>query len=158
MIKDLRVHYDDKGSNMRKLLLLAVMSVCLLIGGCVDGETDGQVHLDPNTAEQIENVAEGAVSVLTALSPMFPYLLPFAAGGGGLLAMYRRLKPKLTAVQRDKNNLVWGGELLAEAIDGIKDEFPETWAKVGPGIHRALKSSLALENAIREFRHLAPKE
>ncbi len=143
---------------MKKWLLLVAMLLCLSVGGCVEGETDGHVRLDPNTAEQFEDVAEGAVGIVTALSLLFPYLVPFAAGGAGILGTWKRLKPKLTAVQVENDNLAWGGELLAEALEGIKEDYPETWAKVGPGIHRAIKSSLSLENAIREFRHLAPKE
>ncbi len=143
---------------MKKWLLLVMIVLCLSVGGCVEGDTDGQVRLDPNVADQIEGVAEGAVGILTALSPIFPYLIPFAVGGAGVLGTYKRLKPQLTKAEDDKTNLAWGGELLATMLDDIKENHPTVWVKIGPMIHNATKSSLALENAIREFRHLAPKE
>ena len=140
---------------MKKLLLVLVL---LFACGCAVDEDSGNVYIDPAVAERYENVAEGAVDVVALLALSIPWLAPFATGGAGLFAMWKRLKPKLTNAERRSDNLVWGGELLAEALDGIKEDYPETWAKIGPGIHRALKSSLPMENAIREFRHLAPKE
>ncbi len=143
---------------MKKWLLLVAMLLCLSVGGCVEGETDGQVRLDSEVAEQIEDVGEGAVSILTALSSLLPWLIPFATGGGGLLAMYKRLKPKLTRAEVDKTNLAWGGEVLAEVLESVKVDYPDIWKNIGPGLRDVIKTSALLENTIRDFRHLAPKE
>ena len=141
---------------MKKLLLL-VMLLCLSVGGCVEGDTDGKVHLDPVVAEQVEDVGEGAVGILTALSPLFPWLIPFATGGGGLLAMWKRLKPKLTTAENKNTSLVLGGEILSIALQDVKDNHPAVWEKVGPLIKTTLRKSVEIENAVREFRSLMPK-
>lgn len=142
---------------MKKLLLVLVLALCVCVG-CVMDEVTGNVHVDPNVAATYESIATGAVSVTSALQSLFPWLAPIVTGLIGLLTMWRRLKPQLTDANRKNDDLVWGGEILATVLDEIKESQPEVWAKVGPGIHNAIKSSASVENAIREFRHLAPKE
>ncbi len=137
-------------------LLLPVVLLCLMLGGCVEGES-GQVHIDPAKVEQYESVAKGGISIMTLLSPLFPWLIPFATGGGGLLAMWKRLKPKLTQVESRNTALVLGGEALSMALQDVKDNHPAVWEKVGPLIKSTLKKSVEVENAVREFRSLLPK-
>lgn len=147
--------------KMRWLLLVAV----LLIGGCVEGlftdpDTGEQTkyhYLDPNTAEQYENVAEGVVTTGVALLPLLPWLAPFVTGGGGLLAMWKKLKPQLTAANKEKDNSVRGGIVLAQVLEDIKVNHPDTWASISPAIHDSMVASSDVERAVMEFRRSVGK-
>lgn len=149
--------------KVKWLLLVAVM--LLSVGGCVEGiftdpDTGEQTrysYIDPNTAGQVENAVEGAVGTAAALLPLLPWLAPFVAAGGGILGTYRKLKPKLTASENEKNNFVRGGEALATVLNEVKVNHPEVWNDIGPRISAVVKESAAIENAIRGFRHLAPR-
>lgn len=148
---------QNESVGIGMLLFWCILIIPLFWFGCVESATDGQVHLDPVVAEQVEDVGEGAVGILTALSPLFPWLIPFATGGGGLLAMYKRLKPKLTTAENKNTSLVLGGEILSIALQDVKDNHPAVWEKVGPLIKTTLRKSVEIENAVREFRSLMPK-
>jgi len=148
---------------MKRILFVAIL--ILFAGGCVEGiftdpETGEQTkyrYIDPNVAGKVEDAAEGVVGTMSALLPLLPWLAPFVAGGGGLLGMYKKMKPKLTASEAEKDNFVRGGEVLAMVLNEIKANHPDIWKDIGPRIRGAVKDSASLENAIRGFRHLAPR-
>lgn len=145
-----------------KWLLLVVV---LLLGGCVEGlftdpntgEQTKYHYVDPNVAGQVENAVEGAAGTATALLPLLPWLAPFVTAGGGVLVAWKKLKPKLTASEKEKDNFVRGGEVLAMVLNEIKANHPDAWKDVGSRIRAIAKESVAIENAIREFRRLAPR-
>ena len=148
---------------MKKLLLVLVL---LFACGCVEGiytdsDTGEQTkyhYVDPNVADKYEDAAEGAVGTAAMLIPLLPWLAPFVTAGAGILATWKKLKPKLVASEEQKGDFVRGGELLAAALQEIKKNYPDTWEKISPMIMDSLRYSVRLENAVRKFRHLAPKE
>jgi len=71
--------------------------------------------------------------------------------------MWLKLKPKLVASEEEKDNFYRGGEVLAMALEEIKTNHKDVWERIGPTIETLIKNSVPLENAIRGFRHLAPK-
>ena len=146
-----------------KKVLIGLMLVFMVTGfvSCEwreDVETGKKhIRIDPNEAGKYEDAAEGSIGIMTALSPLFPFLIPVITGVGGALGIWRRLKPKLTASEEEKNNFVRGGEVLAMVLEELKTEHPDIWKDVGPKIEVLIKNSTLIENAIRGFRHLAPK-
>ena len=149
---------------MKKGLVVFVVLLSLVTGwaGCelVTDAVTGKKHvrLDPDEAQKYEEGAEGLMGVLKAFVPVIPEIaVPAVAGLGGLLIMWKKLKPKLVASEEEKNNFVRGGEVLALMLEEIKTKHPEIWKDVGPKIDGLIKDSVSIENAIRGFRHLAPK-
>ncbi len=149
---------------MRRLLFVVVL-MFVAFSGCekgifTDPETGEQKeyrYLDPNRAASIEGAVEGTVGLAAVLLPLLPWLAPFVTGGGGLLAMYKKLKPQLTASEKDKGNLVRGGAALAQVLEEIKVNYPDTWAHISPAIHDSVGASSNVEGAIKEFRRSVSK-
>jgi len=153
-----------KGGKMKKLLFVVVL-MFVAFSGCekgifTDPETGEQKeyrYIDPNKAAQYEVAVEGAVGLGAMLMPLLPWLAPFVTGGGGLLAMYKKLKPQLTASEKDKGNLVRGGTALAQVLEEIKVNYPDTWAHISPAIHDSMVASGEIETAVKEFRRSVSK-
>ena len=147
---------------MKKLLLVLVL---LFACGCVEGiytdsDTGEQIeykYIDPNVADKYEDIAEDVVGSLAALTSLLPWLAPFVAAGGGILATWKKLKPALTAANKEKNNLVRGGTALSQVLEDIKINHPDTWARISPAIHDSMIESGDVENAIKEFRRSVGK-
>jgi len=139
---------------MKWLLIVLV----LFMGGCLSsynpetGET--QHYIDPNVAQVVEDKAENVVGILTALSALFPAFVPIATAGGGALALWLKMKGKLTTVEADKDDFYRGGEILTMVLDEVKMKYPETWEKIKPRIEELYKQGANIETVIREFRHL----
>lgn len=150
--------------DMKKWLLAFMLSLCLL--GCVEGiSTDPNTgeqteyhYVDPNVADSIEGTAEGVVGGMAALLPLLPWLAPFVTAGGGILATFKKMKPKLTAAEKEKSDFARGGAVLAAVLQEVKVKQPDMWDKIGPVIHNHLKYSKDIDAAIKEFRRLAPSD
>lgn len=150
---------------MKKLLFVVVLMFVAFNAGCetgifTDPDTGEQTkyhYLDPNTAEQYEDVAEGIVTTGTALLPLLPWLAPFVAAGGGILGTWKKLKPKLTASEKEKGDFARGGAALAIVLQEIKKNHPIMWEKIGPMLVNMQKGDTALQDAIKEFRRLLPR-
>jgi len=143
---------------MKKLIVVLML---FFAGGCLSsvnpetGET--QHYIDPNVAERIEVGAQGAVDIMTALAPLFPFLTPVLGAGFGGLAIWKKLKPKLTTVEAEKDDFYRGGEVLSMVLEEIKLQHPDTWEKMKPKLDELTKESYKVESAIRGFRHLPAK-
>lgn len=161
----LRVTEVSKMKKVRWLLFWLVLMLCVgytlgPIGGCVKGwytdpDTGEQTkysYVDPNVADKVENAVEGAVGTMALLLPLLPWLAPFLAGGGVGLATWKKLKPQLTAANKEKSDVVRGGAILTDILEIIKIDYPDLWKKIGPKIHDASTASATVEAAIKEFR------
>lgn len=133
--------------------LTVIIGCVLLFAGCEQGIVN---PADPNIPQivdpNIEDMAEGAVGLVQTLGLIWPALLPIGGAAGGILAAYRRLKPKIKAAEVETDKYHAGGELLAVILDDVKKNYPETWQKIGPEIKKAKAVSKDVSAAIDGFR------
>jgi len=134
---------------MKALIFLQVLIIAVVI---MIGCQDGMILSDPNVVGQIEVVAEQGITLTQILGMLFPALLPIGTAAAGLLAMYKRLKPKIKAAQDETDKYHAGGATLAMVLEDIKTNEPEMWKKIGPEIAKATSTSKDIESAIRGFR------
>jgi hypothetical protein len=134
----------------------SLATVMLACAGClvgVDPETGERTYsLDANAAGKFEQGAEAGVTVVQGLSALFPALLPVGAAGAGILATWRKIKPKLVEASNERDTYFKAGEALATALEDVKTHSPETWEKIAPVLKTAVSKSATVENAIRGFR------
>jgi len=145
---------------MKKVMLLYVLWSLLFIG-CrtfVDEQGNQVTMADPNAIGKVEIAAEAAVGTAGALSLFWPALAPLAGIAAGILGTWRKMKPQVMAKTTEAGKYYTAGEVLAATLEDIKTTQPDTWAKIGPAIEKALKPATAVENTIRGFRHLPPKQ
>ena len=135
-------------------ILIWIMILIVVLSGC---DQANQIISDPNTMPQIESGAEAAVTLTQILGTIWPALIPVGAAGGGILAAYKRLKPKIVESQRQGDKYYAAGETLAAILDDIKLNHPDIWEKMKPKITEVTKAGSDLENTIRGFRHLPPR-
>lgn len=143
---------------MKKLLFVWLVLFC---AGCqsVTDEQGKKVYIaDPNAVARIEAGAEAGVGLAGALSLIWPALVPVAGIGAGILGTWRKMKPQVMAKTTEAEAYYKGGEVLAAALEDIKTTQPDVWAKVGPVIEKALRPVSIIEDTIRGFRNLPPKE
>lgn len=152
---------------MKKRLLTFVLMLSLLVavGSCEatktvnpeTGETEKTYALDQEQADEIESATETLVAAGGIASGFLPWLTPFVAATVAGLATWRKIRPKLNEATAERDAFFKGGEVLAIALDDIKTNQPEVWAKIAPVIEDAAGPVGHVENAIRGFRHLPPK-
>ncbi len=141
----------------RKVLLAMVLLICM--GGCIktttdDGETTYRV--DPNEIAKYEKPVEDTVNILTALSPLFPFLIPFATGIGGALGIWKLQKPKLVKA-RTKSELYYDtANSLVATLEKFKETNPTEYVKLKERLVKTIGSNT--ENVIRALRGLPPKK
>ena len=143
---------------MKKLIFLAPI---IFWAGCITSTNEkGEktYSVDPNVAAKAELTAEAGITLVQALGLIWPALLPVATAGAGVIATYKKIKPKLTEATNEAETYYKAGEVLSTALEEIKTQQPEIWAKVAPELEKYISASHNIENAIRGFRHLAPKE
>ncbi len=105
----------------------------------------------------IEEVAETLITVGGVAASLLPWLTPFVAAAAAGLGTWRKIRPKLEEATNERDVFFKGGEVLATALDDIKTNQPEVWAKIVPAIEKATGPIGYAENAIRGFRHLPPR-
>ena len=140
----------------RKVLLAMVLLICM--GGCIktttdDGETTYRV--DPNEIAKYEKPVEDSVDILTALSPLFPILLPIATGIGGVLGLWRLQKPKFVKAQAESELYYNTANSLVAALEKFKETNPTEYVKLKERLVKTIGSNT--ENVIRALRGLPPK-
>ena len=140
-------------------ILEAIALILLIILAALGCEEMKAAISEPNnpTVASLEDAAEGAVGLTQVLGAIWPVLIPIGTAAGGVLAAYKRLKPKIIESQKQGDKYYAAGESLAAVLEDIKMNEPELWAKIAPKIEDAAKSATEIENTIRGFRHLPPK-
>lgn len=139
---------------MKTLIIALMIGICLLFTGC--GPETAEIISDPNVVV-IESAVEGAVGVVGLLGTLWPALIPIGTAGAGILAAYKRLKPKIIEANKENEKYYAAGETLATVLEDIKTNEPDLWEKIGPKIADATKTASDIEETIRGFRHLEPK-
>jgi len=143
---------------MKKLLIcMVLLVVALVVAGCVPG-TDPNTgaktwRFDPNAAATAEKYVETGTSIMTVLAPIFPVLYPVLLITGGVLAGWRKMKPKVTKAQNRAELCHTAIESLVVAIEELKEVSPESWEK----LKEKIKVGPEIENIIRAIRLLPPK-
>lgn len=133
---------------MRTLIIIGCV---ILFAGC-DAGTTTEIITDPNNITAMETAAEGAVGLTQALGALWPALIPVGTAAGGLLAMYKRLKPKVIEATKSSDKYFAGGKVLADVLDDIKKNEPDLWEEIGPRIDKAKGTVELADSAIRGFR------
>lgn len=128
-----------------------MLAVCVLMMGC---QQAFQQPVDPNVAANVEVVAETTLTVMTALSPFFPILLPVIAAGVGGLATWKKVKPKLLATQTKEKLYYKTTEAVVTAIEGFKVSNPDDWEKLEAKLIKTIGPEA--NNVIRALRGLTP--
>ena len=141
---------------MKKVIVMCMM--LLVVAGCVSG-TDPNTgektwHVDPNAAATAEKYVETGTSIMTVLAPVFPVLYPVLLITGGVLAAWRKMKPKVTKAQDRATLMHTGVSSLVVAIEELKKASPESWEK----LKEEIKVGPEIENIIRAIRGLPAKE
>ena len=148
-----------------RILLLLTLLLCLGLGClkeiAVDpntGETSTTWRVDPNKADKAEAIADAAVGAGGLASAFLPWLTPFVAAGAAGVATWRKIRPKLDQATHERDISVKAGATLAEAIAMLKEKHPVVWDDIKPIIEKVAKPTSEIENAIRGFRGLEPRE
>lgn len=144
-----------------KLIMLAIV-LLLSLNGCSSISENSPV-IDPNTATDIQNIAESANIFLSILSVWWPVLLPFVGYFGGAIRISKKLMPKLIETQTNlqKYHVIASSAVLG--IEEFKKEYPHEWENLKlklSEIKNKLISDddrLKIENVIRGLRGLSSK-
>lgn len=146
------------------MIFAMLLAINLFVTGCEISRENGevQIRLNPKTAESIEKGGEGALGLLKILSP-------FIGPAGGIaigaittgLAVFKKIKPKLTEAQNkyEMSNTVAG--ITVEAIEQIKKDNPKLWDSMAKKLRKECEDSgidtKAVKNVIRGLRGLPAK-
>ena len=140
---------------MKKVIVCMML---LIVTGCVTGidpNTGATTYnIDPNAATTAEKYVEAGASIMTVLAPIFPVLYPVLLITGGVLAAWRKMKPKVVKAQGRAEICHTTVEALVVAIEELKKVSPESWGKLKDEI----KVGPEIENIIRAIRGLPAKE
>ena len=148
-----------------RILLLLTLLLCLGLGclkeTTVDpntGEVETTWRVDPNKADQGEAIADAVVGAGGLASLFWPALVPLVSVGGGVLATWRKMRPKLEQATHERDVGFKAGAAMAEAFDFLKEKHPLVWDDVKPIIEKVTKPASEMENAIRGFRGKLPRD
>lgn len=122
------------------------------------GESETTWRVDPNKADQGEAIAEVAIGAGGLASAFLPWLAPFVTAGVGGLAAWRKMRPKLEEATHERDISVKAGATLAEALQMLKVKHPGVWEDIKPVIEKVAKPTSEIEDAIRGFRGLSPRD
>lgn len=147
------------------VMLLQISIVLIIISGCIayeaeDGTT--KYKLAPGMDKQIEEGGEGVLNLLTLLSPLLGPAGGLAIGGVATgLAVFKKVKPKLTEAQSkyELSNTVAG--IAVEAIEQIKKDNPKQWDSMAEKLQKECEEcgidTRIVKNFIRGLRGLPTK-
>lgn len=148
-----------------RILLLLTVLLCLGLGclkeTTVDpntGEIETAWRVDPNKADQGEAIADALVGAGGLASLFWPALVPLVSVGGGVLATWRKMRPKLEQATHERDIGFKAGAAMAEALQMLKVKHPGVWDDVKPKIEAVAKPASEIENVIRGFRGLSPRD
>jgi len=106
--------------------------------------------LDPNTTAKVETAAAAAISIGTALSMLFPWLIPVVTAAAGALTTWKTVKPKLETAQVKEKLYYNTTSSIVQGIEIYKELNPKDWNK----LKSFLKVTPELENVIKAIRKL----
>jgi len=137
--------------------------VLLFVAGCVESidPVTGEklVQLDPNTVVFIDKLAEGArVAEIGggALSVFWPLAGLVAGIAGGLVSMWRRLKPQVAEARKETELYYNTAGAIVAAIEQFKTDYPDDWGKLETQLEKLIGEKA--EAVIRALRNLPIKE
>ena len=136
---------------MKTLVFIGMIGFILLFMGCGEGQ---KIITDPNTVKIIEDTAGAAVTITQGLGALWPALIPIGTAGAGILAAYKRLKPKIEAANKTTDKCLAAGSTLTTILEDIKVNEPDLWKKIGPKIAAASESAKDIETTIADFRRV----
>ena len=153
---------------MKTRWLLILVGCIIIISGCMTHVAkDGAVtySLLPSfekKLDQVEQIGEGALGALGVFAPFLGPVGGIVAGGLATgLAILKKARPKLKAVQ-DKyqlSNTV--ASISVDAIEQMKKDHPEVWYKLSDKLRKECEDSgldtKLVKNAIRGLRGLPVK-
>jgi len=144
------------------IVIVMIMMIVLFVAGCVESTnpaTGAKLYqLDPNTAAFLDKVAEGAnVAEIggNALSVFWPIAGLIAGIAGGLVGMWRRLKPQITKAQEEADLYYNTAAGVVASIEKFKAEYPEDWEKLEVELTKLIGERA--EAVIRALRGLPKK-
>lgn len=148
--------------------ILVMFLVLVSLGGCVatqmeDGTT--KWSLAPKVGETlktVEDVGEGALGLLTALSPLLGPAGGIAVGGLATgLTILKKARPKLKAAENRHQLSHTVATISVDAIEQIKKDHPKIWEGLSAKLLKECEESgidtKIVKNAIRGLRGLPPK-
>ena len=151
--------------SKRTYLIIMLFSISMIINGCIAYEAeDGTTKygLAPGMDKKIEAGGEGALNLLTLLSPLFGPAGGIAVGVVATgLAVFKKVKPKLTEAQNkyELSNAVAG--IAVEAIEQIKIDNPKLWDSMAEKLRKECEDSgidtKIVKNFIRGLRGMPTK-
>jgi len=135
---------------------LGLTAGCITATDPVTGEKTYAV--DPNTATQVEGVAQAVGS----LAPLLGSTGALVGGAIlGVVGAWRKVKPSLTEARTQAEHYHAATTATVEAIEQFKESAPEAWAQLGELIDERLSKqgidSTTVENVIRAIRGLPAK-
>ncbi len=153
---------------MKNLIMLMVCVILAGVAGCVTSTdpTTGQqqVSVDPNVVEQAEAGAVAVAGILALLIPFFPWAFPALTALAGVIATWRKMKPKIVNAQSETEMYHSIASSVVLGIEEYKKLYPEKWEDLAEELE-ALKNKiispedrLKIENVIRGLRGLMPTD
>lgn len=151
--------------SRRTYSIIMLFSILMVISGCLayeaeDGTT--KYRLIPGMGDKIEAGGEGALNLLTLLSPLLGPAGGLAIGAVATgLTVFKKVKPKLTEAQNkyELSNAVAG--IAVEAIEQIKTDNPKLWDSMAEKLRKECEDSgidtKIVKNFIRGLRGIPAK-
>lgn len=151
--------------SKRTYSIIMLFSILMIFGGCLayeaeDGTT--KYRLLPGLGDKIEEGGESGLNLLILLSPLLGPAGGLAVGGVATgLAVFKKVKPKLTEAQNkyELSNTVAG--ITVEAIEQIKKDNPKLWDSMAEKLRKECDDcgidTRIVKNFIRGLRGLPTK-
>ena len=147
-------------------LMLFLIACNLFLAGCQfekNAET-GKIEwrVEPKVADNIEAGMEGGIGILEILTPLLGPVGGITAGTlATALAVFKKLKPKITEYKSKAELSHAVASVSVEALDIIKERHPDTWKDVENTVRKLIVDNgiptAEIKNAIRGLRGLPVK-
>lgn len=151
--------------SKRTYSILMLFSLLMIFGGCItEIAEDGTktYKLAPGTSDKISEGGEGVLNLLNLLAPLLGPVGGLAIGGVTTgLAVFKKIKPKLTEAQGkyELSNTVAG--ITVDVIEQLKEDNPKLWDSLSVKLQKECEDSgidtKLVKNFIRGLRGLPAK-
>ncbi|MHA2065521.1 MAG: hypothetical protein ACXABY_14195 [Candidatus Thorarchaeota archaeon] len=150
-----------KGLAMVALLMIVMWTAV----GCEKVMTDEgeKIRLKPDVAAGIDTALEGGATGAAAGSVFFPWLAPVATALGAAGAVWKKMRGKVVATQKESEAYHTAGMVTTTALEEFKEVYPNEWAKLEVLLAASAEKivskedALKIENLIRGMRGLPAK-